>query len=373
MKLFECQNCSQVLFFENTLCERCHLQVGYLPSKETMSAVKPNGSTWIALADSDNQYRFCANWELQACNWLVDASAATPYCQACEHNRTVPDFSDPSNLARWQRIEEAKRRLMYTLLKLRLPVPTRADGDPEPLLFDFLASAPQAKVLTGHDDGIITISLQEADDAEREKLRTKLHEPYRTLLGHFRHEVGHYYWDRLVRDGGKIEAFREVFGDETFDYNSALQAHYQNGAPANWRDSFVSAYATMHPWEDFAESWAHYLHVIDTLEMAHTFNLRIAPRLAATEGLSATADRNPYTIADVETLMREWIPVTFAVNSLNRSMGQPDLYPFVLSPAVISKLAFIHRLVKDQAPGSEGTGPAASEKPGILRRIFAKN
>lgn len=374
MKLFECQNCGQVLFFENTFCERCHLQVGYLPSAETMSAVKPDGSTWIALADnSQNRYRFCANWELQACNWLVDAASETPFCRACEHNRTVPDLSDPINLPRWQRIEEAKRRLMYTLLKLDLLVPTRASGDPEPLLFDFLASAPQAKVMTGHDNGIITISLMEADDAEREKLRTSLHEPYRTLLGHFRHEVGHYYWDKLVRDGGKTEAFRQLFGDESVDYDSALQAHYQSGAPANWRENYVSAYATMHPWEDFAETWAHYLHIIDTLEMAHMFNLRISPRLAATEGLSATADRDPYTIGDVKTLMGEWIPVTFAVNSLNRSMGQPDLYPFVLSPAVIDKLDFIHRLIKEDVAKRRGGTQTGSQKTGILRRIFAKS
>jgi hypothetical protein len=372
VKLFECQHCGQVLFFENTFCERCHLNVGYLPHKETMSAVKPDGSTWIALADQ-KRYRFCANWELQACNWLVEASSSDPYCLACQHNRTVPDVSDPANIPRWHRMEEAKRRLMYTLLKLKLPVPTRASGDPEPLLFDFLASAPQAKVLTGHDDGIITISLMEADNAEREKLRANLHEPYRTLLGHFRHEVGHYYWDRLVRDGGKIEEFRALFGDETHDYNSALQAHYQNGPPANWQENFVSAYATMHPWEDFAETWAHYLHIIDTLEMAYTFNLKVSPRLASTGGLSATADRDPYAIDEMETLLSEWIPVTFAVNSLNRSMGQPDLYPFVLSPAAIGKLAFIHRLIRAVIPGGQRKGETSPPRPGILKRMFARN
>ncbi|MET0408290.1 MAG: putative zinc-binding metallopeptidase, partial [Hyphomicrobium sp.] len=247
MKLFECQNCGQPLFFENTSCERCHLQVGYLPDVGTLSSVKPDGAAWIALADPQSRYRFCANWELHACNWLVSADAADPYCRACQHNRTVPDLSDPVNAARWQRIEEAKRRLIYTLIKLRLPLPTRASGDPEPLLFDFLASAPHAKVMTGHDDGIITISLLEADDAERERLRAHLHEPYRTLLGHFRHEVGHYYWDRLVRDGGKIDEFRKHFGDESRDYDQALQEHYQNGSPPNWREAYVSAYATMHP------------------------------------------------------------------------------------------------------------------------------
>jgi hypothetical protein len=259
---------------------------------------------------------------------------------------------------------------MYTLLKLRLPMPTPASGDPEPLLFDFLGSAPEQKVLTGHDNGIITISLLEADDAEREKRRTHLHEPYRTLLGHFRHEVGHYYWDRLVRDGGRIEEFREFFGDETLDYNTALQTHYQSGPPVNWQENYVSAYATMHPWEDFAETWAHYLHIIDTLEMAHTFNLKISPRLKSTEGLSATADRDPYGIDDMEKLLAEWIPVTFAVNSLNRSMGQPDLYPFVLSPAAIGKLDFIHRLVRDAAPVAND---AKERKPrqSILKRMFS--
>jgi hypothetical protein len=367
VKLFECQNCGQPLFFENTSCERCHLKVGYLPEIGKLSSVKPDGANWIALADPDNRYRFCANWELHACNWLVPANDGD-YCRACEHNRTVPDLSDPINAARWQRIEEAKRRLIYTLLKLGLPLPTRASGDPEPLLFDFLASAPNAKVLTGHDNGIITISLLEADDAEREKLRATLHEPYRTLLGHFRHEVGHYYWDRLVRDGGKLEEFRKLFGDETADYNAALQAHYQNGAPANWRESYVSSYATMHPWEDFAETWAHYLHIIDTLEMAYAFSLKVTPRLSATAGLSATADRDPYSIKDMKTLLDEWVPVTFAVNSLNRSMGQPDLYPFVLSPPVIEKLTFVHNLVR----GLASSAKKAVEQPSPRRSMFGR-
>ncbi len=225
-------------------------------------------------------------------------------------------------------------------------------------------------VMTGHDNGLITLNIAEADDAYREQTRTAMGEPYRTLLGHFRHEVGHYYWDRLVRDGGTIEEFRTVFGDETMDYDAALQAHYQNGAPANWRESYISAYATMHPWEDFAETWAHYLHMIDTLEMAYYFELRVSPRLSSTEGLSATADRDPYTIEDVGNLLNEWLPVTFAVNSLNRSMGQPDLYPFVLSAPAIEKLGFVHRLVRG--------GPAAREegKPGsriakILKSMFA--
>lgn len=371
MKLFECQNCGQAIFFENTSCENCHYKVGYLASLETMTAVRPNGAEWIALADPTCRYRFCANWEVGVCNWMTGADLAQPFCEACQHNRTVPELSDPRNLPRWQRIEDAKRRLMYTLLKLGLPVPTRASSDPEPLLFDFLASAAPAKVFTGHDNGVITISLLEADDAEREKLRASLHEPYRTLVGHFRHEVGHYYWDKLVRDGGKLEEFRAVFGDERQDYDEALRAHYQNGAPANWRENFVSSYATMHPWEDFAETWAHYLHIIDTLEMAYYFRLRVSPRIKAANGLSATADRDPCTIDDMQTLLGEWLPVTFAVNSLNRSMGQPDLYPFILSPPAIQKLAFVHKLVR-KMKSARGTNERTSSGMEKLKSLFRR-
>jgi hypothetical protein len=170
------------------------------------------------------------------------------------------------------------------------------------------------------------------------------------LLGHFRHEVGHFYWDKLVRDGGQLESCRAVFGDETPDYNEALQRYYQNGPAPNWRENYVSAYATMHPWEDFAETWAHYLHIVDTLEMAYAFNISVSPRVAADEGLSATVDRNPYKAKDVETLIAAWLPLTFAVNSLNRSMGQPDLYPFVISAPAVTKLQYIHDLVHGKLP-----------------------
>jgi hypothetical protein len=347
MKLFQCQSCGHPLYFENTKCERCHHQTGYLPDLEVVSAVEPDGDKWIALADPDKRYRFCANWERLACNWMVEADAGTPLCRACQHNRTIPDISDPTRYALWRRMEEAKRRLIYSLIKLKLPTPSLASGEQEPLVFDFLADAPGRKerVMTGHDDGIITISLAEADDAAREKLRTSLHEPYRTLLGHFRHEVGHFYWDRLVRDGGQLEGFRALFGDESVDYEEALQRYYQNGAPPNWRESFVSAYATMHPWEDFAETWAHYLHIVDSLEMAYAFNLSVAPRLATDEILSAVVDRNPYRAPNVTVLLDAWLPITFAVNSLNRSMGQPDLYPFVISEPAVGKLQYIHDLI----------------------------
>jgi hypothetical protein len=179
-------------------------------------------------------------------------------------------------------------------------------------------------------------------------------ESYRTLLGHFRHEVGHWYWEVLVRDGGegRLEAFRALFGDERQDYAAALKAHYENGPAEDWRSRFITSYASAHPWEDWAETWAHYLHMVDTLETAAAFGLRIRPRVAPEEVLSAELDKDPHAPGrDINELVTEWVPLTFAVNSLNRSMGQPDLYPFVLSPPVVEKLGFIHGLIHaGQAP-----------------------
>jgi hypothetical protein len=347
MRLWACQNCHQALMFENTVCERCGHQLGYLPDEHILSAVEPDGPDWVALAVADRRYRFCANWEQRGCNWMVPAGAG-PYCAACIHNRTIPDISYPANHLRWQKLEAAKRRLIYSLDSLSLPHPSASSGDKEPLIFDFLADVsgrPPGRVMTGHDHGVITISAAEADDAAREHRRASMGEPYRTLLGHFRHEVGHYYWDRLVRDTGGQESCRRLFGDERQDYGAALEQHYANGAHLHWQDGFVSPYASAHPWEDFAETFAHYLHIADTLEMAKAFGVRVEPGAAGAESLSADVAFDPYHADSIDDLTGAWLPLTFAVNSINRSMGQPDLYPFVLSPAVIGKLGYIHDLV----------------------------
>jgi hypothetical protein len=194
----------------------------------------------------------------------------------------IPDLSLTENQANWRRIQLAKHRLFYTLLKLRLPLKTKLEDTEHGLAFDFLVAPPPhdmaaEPVMTGHDHGLITINLAEADDSERERMRRQMGEPYRTLLGHFRHEIAHYYWDRLVRDASGIEAFRQLFGDEREDYSAALQRHYANGPPPNWQESFVSAYASTHPWEDWAETWAHYFHMVDTLETASAFGMRVRP------------------------------------------------------------------------------------------------
>ncbi|WP_029004302.1 zinc-binding metallopeptidase family protein [Azorhizobium doebereinerae] len=344
MKLFQCQNCGNAVHFDNTTCMSCGMALGYLPERAELSALAADGPAWRPLADPDRTYISCDNAAYDACNWLIPADAGRTLCEACRHNRTVPDLSVPENLANWRKLEGAKHHLFYSLLRWRLPAPDRAEDPAHGLAFDFLVDGA-APVLTGHDDGLITINLAEADDAEREKRRTSMSEPYRTLLGHFRHEVGHYYWDVLVRDGGRLDAFRALFGDEQADYGAALQAHYDNGPPADWQNAFISSYATAHPWEDFAETFAHYLHMVDALETAGAFGLRLRPRIPGADELRAEVDFSPYRADGVTELVDAFVPLTVAINAINRSMGQPDLYPFVLNTPAIAKLKFIHELV----------------------------
>ncbi len=347
MKLFKCQACGQAIYFENRYCGVCGHALGYLPLEGQMTAVEPDGDSWVALGPKRPPVRYCANLKPDACNWLIPANQNGDFCLACRHNRTIPNLEMDDNLAHWRKMEMAKHRLFYTLTALRLPLKNRVDDPQHGLVFDFLAEEQDSdvKILTGHDEGEIIINLAEADDAHREQLRTQMHEPYRTLLGHFRHEVGHYFWDVLVRDAGRLDACRAVFGDESQDYGEALKRYYANGAPADWQNSYISAYATAHPWEDFAETWAHYLHIVDTLETASAFGLRIHPASTRNKALHADIDFDPHRAKSAQVLINAWLPLTFAVNSLNRSMGHSDLYPFIVSDPVVTKLQFIHELV----------------------------
>jgi hypothetical protein len=349
MKLFSCQSCGNILYFENRMCTQCGRPLAFLPERRVLSALEPAGENmWTPLAAPEASRRFCANVAHDACNWLTPPDSGDTFCLACRHNEMIPDISIPANLEAWRRIEIAKHRLVYSLLRWRLPLHTRQDDEAHGLAFRFLADAPRenAKVMTGHDNGLITLSLAEADDAEREARRKQMNEPYRTLLGHFRHESGHHYWDLLVRDGGMLEECRVLFGDDGQDYGTALQRHHREGPPADWQERFVSAYATMHPWEDFAETWAHYIHMVDTLEMAGAFGLEVKPPVDRAGALEARVNLDPYGAQTINEIVEAWLPFVFAMNSVNRAMGLSDLYPFVLSPAVIDKLGFIHRVVQ---------------------------
>ena len=352
MKLFRCDHCGQTLYFENVACENCGRRLGYLPEDNDIISLDSDGTAWTSPKHPGRRYIFCANEALGSCNWLIPAEPGGPvYCRACRHNEMIPDLADPVRLVQWQTIERAKHRLIYALLRLGLPLATRTDDPVHGLGFRFLADElSPAPVVTGHVGGTITIALAEADDAQREFRRTQLREPYRTLLGHFRHEVGHHYWDLLVASQPIHTEYRALFGDESLDYLGALQTYYASGAVPDWQQRFISAYATSHAWEDFAETWAHYLHIIDTLETATAFGVRTRPEVDATGDLSARFVFDPYAAEDIHTIVDNWVPLALLMNNLNRSMGHPDAYPFVLTPQVIEKLGFVHRLIAAARP-----------------------
>ncbi len=358
MRIFHCDHCGHLLFFENTHCIACGHPVAYLPDLGVAGSLDEAGDgVWRSpIPRATGGYRLCRNYtDEQVCNWAIpeaEAGAQPPsLCRSCRLTTIVPDLSVGDHRTAWYRLEAAKRRLLATLLALELPVLDRSQDPEHGLAFEFKADAPDgtAPVLTGHAHGVITINIAEADDAERERRRTTLHEPYRTLLGHMRHESGHYYWERLVEDRATLDAFRRLFGDERRDYADALGAYHTSGPPPDWQTYHVSAYAAAHPWEDFAETWAHYLHMVDTLETAAACGLSLQPVRRDEPAFSrpplAAAIRQPF-----DRLIDRWFPLTYVLNNLNRGLGLPDGYPFVLSPPTIDKLRFVHDLMSPARP-----------------------
>ena len=352
-RAYRCR-CDRVVFFRNSLCLACNAQLGFAPDLHEVRSLTldSTGSAWrVDGVDGGRNYRRCANFDTAAaCNWLLPADDANAHCIACRITRTIPDQDDPDNRRWWLALETAKRRMVSQLLALELPVRANIGEDPENgLAFDLLRSLPQGpRVMTGHAGGVITINVEEADDGKRESARVSLREPYRTLLGHFRHEVGHYYWDRLIADTPWIEPCRELFGDERADYGAALHTHYENGPPANWRDAYITSYAACHPWEDWAETWAHYLHLLDSLETALGFGLSAMDLETDAEAFGRADLWSPDDPGADRFLFftNGWSELTTVLNELCRSMGQPDIYPFVMSRPALRKLQFIHIVVE---------------------------
>lgn len=349
---YKCR-CGTAIFFRNTQCLSCSAQLGFLADSLSLAALDPGPEPGTVRAEGGNRpYKYCGNRESPAlCNWLLAAGDPLSLCVACRLNRTIPNLDDADNARYWSAIEIAKRRCVSQLLALGLPVKSKVEEDAERgLMFDFLRSPAEGPaVMTGHADGLITMNVEEADNATREKIRHQLHEPYRTLLGHFRHEVGHYYWDRLVRDSKWLEPFRQVFGDERASYAEALKRHYEMGSPADWVNAYISSYATMHPWEDWAETWAHYLHVVDSLATALSFGLEaddLETRITAFKSEDLYAPDDPGA-ARFLSLLNSWVEMVMVLNEVARSMGEPDFYPFVMSKPVVAKLQLVHLIVFD--------------------------
>jgi hypothetical protein len=354
MKTYSCV-CGQLVFFENVSCIACNRELGFLPDLLCLSSIEPaaDGVFRAAVAAPNSLYKKCANYAQSAvCNWMIPAADKNrPFCHSCRLNQEIPDLSSARNQQLWALMERAKRRLIYSLLNLKLPSADKTADPARGLGFRFLSDVVNpdgsvCKTLTGHENGTITLNIAEADDAIREKTRLAMKEPYRTLLGHFRHEIGHYYWDRLVRETKFLERYRAIFGDEQRDYRQALKEYYAYGPPANWQANYISAYATSHSWEDWAEIWAHFMHMQDTLEVAGNFGIAgkaIHPGLQLGTSISSL----PSGMGDFEEMITAWSELVVALNSINRSMGHQDLYPFVLAPAVIDKLRFVSEVIAD--------------------------
>jgi hypothetical protein len=362
MKLFTCGSCGQTVYFHNVRCVRCDSRLGFAPEQLTLLAFEQADGAWRTVgsdsgSDPQPTHQMCANYlDHAACNWMVPTAERQPLCRGCRLNRTIPDLSIPRNLTLWRRLQVEKNRLLYGLMRLALPVVSLTESPSDGLAFDFLADPDPwfdkgegSAVVTGHANGVITLDIAEADDALRERMRQQMAEPYRTILGHFRHESGHYYWDRLVRGSRWLETFRELFGDERGSYSEALRHHYAQGPPSSWPQHFVSAYASSHPWEDWAESWAHYLHMVDTLETSWQLGLRLSPRVEEGTRSAVAGTFDPIGADDFQALIDHWLPLTSALNSLTHSMGQGDAYPFVLAPPVIAKLELVHTIIRAQA------------------------
>jgi hypothetical protein len=333
VKAFRCRVCDNALYFENSVCVSCGTNLGFSRSERLIVPVDEQGAY---VDQAGLVWHVCRNLNLNGCTWLTELEGDE--CFACRLTRTRPSDEDTVGLENYRLAEQAKRHLVFELDGLGFPVVGKdpaTGGDPDNgLAFDLLSSSAAAggeHATIGHDNGLITIDLAESDAAYREKVRARLAEPYRTMLGHFRHEVGHYYEWQLVRGDEAIARSRELFGDENADYQAAIDRHYADGPPEDWEASYISTYATMHPFEDFAETWAHYLHICDTVETASEY------------GLTAVAPVTAFSsFRDVVTGI--WVPLSVALNMINRSMGREDLYPFVIPAPVLDKLEFVASL-----------------------------
>jgi hypothetical protein len=351
VRAFVCEVCGAQVAFANFSCLTCGSTLAFSSSARRVVAVQisADGRREYRGADGSLEHP-CANEQLAGCNWLTADGSPNGLCLSCRLTRTRPDDNEAAARPAFVRAEAAKRRLVYQLLDLGLPVLPWMDDPVHGLAVDLLSSRDRS-VVTGHADGVITLDLAEGDDPHREAVRIKLREDYRTLLGHLRHESGHYYWDRLTGTVEEIESFRALFGDERADYQEAIKRHYDQGPPSGWERTYVSAYATMHPWEDWAETFAHYLHLRDLMQTAHSYGLAVRERTTGPAGAAAGYD----TFDDLDAvgaepgiggLVERWLPLSYALNAVNRSIGKPDLYPFVLTAPVINKLDAVHAAVR---------------------------
>lgn len=369
MRTFLC-TCGETLFFDNTRCVTCEREAGFCPSCQDLVSLVPaeDGAYRCGNSACCASLTKCNNYaEERVCNrCIVQPNATGSLCDCCRFNAVIPNLGVGDNRAKWRRLEAAKRRLFYHLDLLRLARGNASEGFDPPLSFEFkedqgaswandeygnseMLNAHEV-VMTGHFKGKITINLREADPVERERLRVQFGELNRSLIGHFRHEIGHYYWELLIK-GKREDGFKAVFGDHHHPtYAEALQNYYQRGPHANWGQNFASAYASMHPWEDFAETFTAYLEMVATLDTAKHM------------GIDRMNELDTIPSEDLEAMCRVYARVGIAFNELNRTMGLKDVLTRPLTRAVIKKMRYVHGLIAEvrgpaqPRPHAAGTG-----------------
>jgi hypothetical protein len=337
MRIFQCDRCDQIVPFSAHRCPTCDAALGYVTEHRSIRVLVPTAEPAVFETEScDLPLWRCLN-SAWGCNWMLPAASDTPWCRSCRLTRGRPDEAHPDAIEAWMTAEAAKRRLVHQLDELALPIEIRSATSPDGLAFD-LVYLPGEGGITGHLDGVVTLDLAEADDRHRDDLRRRLGEPFRTVIGHLRHEIGHHYWGRLVGQANNIDHFRRLFGDEREDYREAVERHYSGGDGAWDRTRFVTAYAASHPLEDWAETFAHYLHILDATDTAIAHEL-IPPD---STGLN---DANEIARLEIDDILDAWRPINTAVNAIAETLGAPAVYPFEPIGAVVDKLAFVHRQV----------------------------
>ena len=335
MRRFPCDRCGQAVHFAAQQCPTCDGALGYDSETRSIRTLLPTAepAMFTAWGSSRPLWR-CLNtaW---GCNWTLPAHTGATWCRSCALTRGRPDDERPAALDAWARAEAAKRRLVHQLDDLGLPVVARSDAIPGGLAFDFVA-LPGTGGITGHRDGVVTLDLAEVDDRYRDDLRRQLGERFRSVIGHLRHEIGHYYWTTLVQQPGREPAVRRTFGDERVDYGDALAGHYAGATSWDVR-RFVSPYAASHPLEDWAETFAHYLHILDATGTAVAHGLLPDP---------AGAIAGPTATLDFSAVLAAWRSLHVALDAISEAVGSPAVFPVDPLDTVTAKLVVVHELVQ---------------------------
>ncbi|MET0663518.1 MAG: putative zinc-binding metallopeptidase [Ilumatobacteraceae bacterium] len=336
MRVFHCDCCGHVVAFSDLRCEACQSALGYVDDERMVRVLEPDDAGTYRIKGRKRPVWRCLNaaW---GCNWIVAAASGEVWCRSCQLTRGRPDEAQPDAVEAWMIAESAKRRLVHQLDELALPIEIRSTTAPDGLAFD-LVYLPGTGGITGHLDGVVTLDLAETEDHHREDLRLRLNEPFRTVIGHLRHEIAHHYWVRLVGQTNEVRSFRRLFGDERADYAEAVERYYA-GETGTWDPTrFVTPYAACHPLEDWAETFAHYLHIIDAVDTA------VAHDLIPTES-TAILIANTVDVPELGLILDAWRPINVAVNAIAESLGAPSIYPFEPVGAVVDKLAYVHQQI----------------------------